>query len=279
MRDLKPVRQHSISVSRNLEIYKLKILAVCSLVLAAAFTVRADDPYADTVVSYVPGTGINTSFENSSAALGAPASSATITAPAFSNTNIVGVGNGGELTVEFSVPIPNDPVDQASGMAFTIFGNDFFTLGSGKISGVFDHPGLSVWVSQDNVNYYQLAAPYGADSAFPTAGSGNAALPVNTTLTLSNFTGQTQAQALSLYNGSAGGASYSLSWAEDSNGDPVDLSSISYIEIEGTSGFGYVDSIARVEAIPEPSSIALLLTGAAGLFCMFKIRPRRKKIH
>ena len=33
--------------------------------------VRAQDPFADQVISYTPGTGINTSFETPSAALGA----------------------------------------------------------------------------------------------------------------------------------------------------------------------------------------------------------------
>lgn len=249
---------------------------MCSLLLAAALVARADDPYADSVVGYTPGTGINASFQNSSAALGAPAPGATITAPPFSNTQIVGVGNGGALTVQFNTPILNDPTGHAGGFDFTIFGNEFFTLSAGTIGGVFNHTGLSVWVSQDNVTYYQLATSRGADDLFPTAGSGNPALPLSGSLSLSNFTGLTTAQALSLYNGSAGGASYSISWAEDGNGDPVDLSSISYIQIEGSGGFGYVDSIARVQDIPEPSDIALFLLGMVGLLFVLKMRRGAK---
>lgn len=237
----------------------------CSLTLGAllapAGLLHATDPYADQVIGYVPGTGINTSFENTSAALGAPLSSATITAPPFSNTNIVGVGNGGLLTLAFNTPILNSPTGHAGGMDFTIFGNEFFTLSGSTIAGVFNHPGLSVWVSQDNLTYYQLAAPYGADDYYPTQGSGDPSLPVNPAFTLSTFVGQTTSQALSLYGGSAGGASYSISWAEDANGQPVNLSSISYIQIQGTSGFGYVDAVARVQDIPEPVSGGLLLAG------------------
>jgi hypothetical protein len=204
------------------------------------------------VVSYVPGTGLNTNFENSSAALGAPAGSASITAPAFSNTQIVGIGEGGELTVEFDTPVLNDPSGHADGLDFTVFGNEFFVQGSGGISGVFDHPGLTVWVSEDNITYYELDSSIGADDLYPTEGSGNPGLPVNPEFSLSSFVGVTATQALALYNGSAGGASYSIGSAVDSEGDPVDLPEISYVKVEGSGGFGYVDAFARVEDVPEP---------------------------
>jgi hypothetical protein len=252
----------------------VKNIIVCGLFLAAAAASRANDPYADTVVSYVPGTGQSVSYENSSAALGAPFSTATITAPAYGNTNIVGIGNGGELTVEFNSPILNDPTDHADGLDFTIFGNEFFTNGTSGISGVYDHPGLSVWVSADNITYYQLAAPQGADDSFPTEGSGDPGLPVNTSLSLSSFTGLTPTQALGLYDGSAGGSSYSLSWAENAEGQSVDLSSISYVKVEGTGGYGYVDAFARVESVPEPGSIAFALVGGA---IALGARRRRKQ--
>ncbi len=238
---------------------------VCGLLLAAVVSSRAQDPFADSVVSYVPGTGQNTSYENSSAALGAPYAGATITAPPFASTNIVGIGNGGELTVEFDTPILNEPADHADGMDFTIFGNEFFVLGSGGISGVFNHPGLTVWVSQDNITYYQLASPTGADDLYPTEGSGNPGVPVNPSFSLSSFVALTATQALALYNGSAGGASYSISWAENAEGDPVDLPSISYIKIEGSGGYGYIDAFARVESVPEPGGVVLLGVGLLGV--------------
>jgi hypothetical protein len=244
--------------------------------LSPAGLLHASDPYADQVISYAPGTGINTSFENSSAALGAPFSTATITAPAFSTSSIVGVGNGGQLTLAFNEPILNDPAGHAGGMDFTIFGNEFFTLSGSTIGGIFNHTGLTVWVSQDNITYYQLAAPYSADDYFPTQGSGDPSLPVNSSLTLSSFTGQTTAQALSLYNGSAGGASYSISWAQDAGGQPVNLPSVSYIQIQGTSGFGYVDSVSRVQDIPEPASAWMAVTGV-GLLAFRRRGMQRKQ--
>jgi hypothetical protein len=239
----------------------LKIAIVCGLILAAVGSSRAQDPYADTVVSYVSGTGENTSFENSSAALGAPTSSAGITAAAFGKTQIVGIGNGGELTVEFDTPLINDPTDHADGMDFTIFGNEFFVLGSNGVTGVFNHPGLTVWVSQDNITYYELDSPTGADDLYPTEGTGDPGLPVNPAFSLSSFVGLSANQALALYNGSAGGASYSISWAEDAEGDSVNLPTVSYVRVEGSGGFGYVDAFARVESVPEPGEEGLLVVG------------------
>jgi hypothetical protein len=236
-----------------------------ALTLGACFSpaghLCASDPYADQVTSYTPGTGINTSYENTNAALGAPLSTATITAPPFGTSDIVGVGNGGQLTLGFNTPILNNPTGHAGGLDFTIFGNEFFTLSGSAIGGVFNHAGLTVWVSQDNITYYQLAVPYGADDYYPTQGSGDPSLPVNPSFTLSTFIGQTTNQALSLYNGSAGGASYSISWAEDAGGHSVSIPSISYVQIQGTSGFGYVDSVSRVQDIPEPASAWLASTG------------------
>jgi len=257
----------------------MKTLALYSLLLGVALIARAQDNYADSVVSYVPGTGFNTLYESSTNALGAPTSSATITAPAFTVAQIVGIGSGGELTVGFNTPITNDPTDHAGGMDFTIFGNEFFALGGSGISGIYDHTGLTVWVSQDGANFYQLIAPdglaHGADDLYPTAGSGNPLLPMSSSLSLSNFTGLTSAQALSLYDGSAGGSSYSISWAEDQNGNAVNLPSISYIEMEGSSGYGYVDAISRVETVPEPSTAAMFLIGAGAVLSSLKRqRPR-----
>jgi len=259
--------------------------SLCALLLGASLgsagLLHAVDDFADSVTSYVQGTGTSGTFNVPSVALGAPISGLdgstpySIVYPAYKNTQIVGVGSGGELTVMFNTPIANDPVNHAFGMDFTIFGNEFFSPPS-AITGAFGHAGLSVWVSQDNVTYYQLAVPngYGADDWLPTQGSGNPLQPVDPQFTISSFVGQSQAQALSLYNGSAGGASFSLGWAEDGGGNPVNLSSISYVEIQGTSGAGYVDAVARVETVPEPGS-ALFLSAGMGMLLLRKWQRAR----
>jgi hypothetical protein len=249
----------------------MKIVAGCSLLLASAFIVRAQDNFADTVVSYVPGSTYDSSYQNPDVALGAPTTGSdgstpySIIYPAYKTSQICVINPGGELTLGFNTPIMNDPTDHADGMDFTIFGNDFFVGTASRLSGsVYDHPGLTVWVSQNDVNFYELDVPngYGADDGFPEQGSGNPLLPVNPALTFSSFAGLSEAQALSLYNGSAGGASFSISWAVDANGNPVDLSSINEIEIVPTTGYGLVDAVARVEAVPEPVTAGLFCAGA-----------------
>ena len=265
----------------------MKIVAG-SILLATTLAAHAQDNYADTVVSYVAGVNYGSdayashdpTYQNPSVALGAPTTGSdgstpySIIYPAYMTSQICVINAGGELTLGFNTPIVNDPVNHAYGMDFTIFGNDFFTGTASKLGGAYTHPGLTVWVSQNDVNFYELDVPngYGADDGFPEQGSGNPLLPVNPSLTLSSFNGLSAAQALSLYNGSAGGASFSISWAVDANGNPVDLSSINEIEIEGpsnTSGltpssqdaYGLVDAIAVVESVPEPSTVALFCTG------------------
>lgn len=246
----------------------MKAIAVCGLLLAVFISgAQASDPFADYVVSYSQGAGgVNTAYNNSSAALGGLASYATVVFPAWQKTDIVGIGLGGQLTLGFNEPILNDPVNHLYGLDFTIFGNEMFIVKSGTYSALYGHSGLTVWVSQDNISYYQLATSLGADDQFPTQATGDPTLPLDPALTMSDFQGQTsETGGPDLYNGSAGGASYSISWAKDAQGNSVDLSSISYVKIEGTSGYGYVDSIAAVKAVPEPSAIAMFLAGAGVL--------------
>jgi len=254
-----------------------KYLVCLLFVLATTQLGVAQDSYANSVVSYVAGTGVALGYTNSNSVLGAPTQSAIISVPAYGVTNIVGVGNGGQLTVKFDSPITRNSTGHSFGMDFTVFGNEFFVLGSSTLSGIYNHPGLSVWVSQDNAFFYQLIAPdglsHGPNELYPTAGSGNPLLPIDPTLSLSNFIGQTTTDALSLYNGSAGGASYSLSWAQNTQGITVDLPWISYIGIKGTSGFGYIDAIARVQDIPEPTAVTLLMLG----FLFFVIFCKKKR--
>jgi hypothetical protein len=266
----------------------VRLLPALAGLFVMSTTAHAQDNFADTVVSYVPGSTHDPTFQNASVALGAPTPSGTINNPPFATSQIAVINDGGELTLGFNVPIVNDPADHAGGMDFTIFGNDFF-VGS-TISSTFDHPGLTVWVSQNDINFYELAVPngYGADDWFPTEGSGNPLLPVNPALTLSSFVGLTDAQALSLYNGSAGGASFSISWAVDADGTPVDLSSINEIEIEGqnlppgfsataANAYGLVDAIARVEDVPEPATMGLFGAGAMLFGLKFRFGLASKK--
>lgn len=251
------------------------IILLCLLPALAAKAVN--DPYADSVIAYDPGTGASASYTSTpTAATGSPTTGYdgstpySIQYPAYKPADIVGIGTGGYLTLAFSTPITNDPLNHIGGMDFTIFGNEMFLVKSGSYYNTYVHSGLTVWASQDNITYYQLVSPqgYGADDWFPTNPSGDFSLPIDTSLSLSSVVGLTKAQTLALYNGSGGGASFSLSWAVDSQGNSVELTSATYIKIEGSSsGAGYVDAVARVAATPEPSAAVLLLIGSGLCLC------------
>lgn len=227
--------------------------------------------YASAVLSYTPGSGVNTSFENSSAALGAPALGAAVTpfAPPFSSSQIVGVGAGGEITLQMSSPIVNNPSDPY-GLNFILFGNSFFQEGSSKtVTGLFDHnPTMTVQVSADDSTWYALnpaLAPEGG-TLYPTSGGGNPQVPVNPALTLNSFIGQNLAGINSLYNGSAGGTGYNLAWAQDANGNSVNLTSVNYVQVDVQSGLLYLDAVSEVSAVPEPKVWMLILLGIGGLW-------------
>src|SRR5437868_1271417 len=95
------------------------------------FITRAQ--FASGVVSYNPGTGFSPNFTNSSAALGASASGSGITpfAPPFSASQLVSIGAGGSLTLQFNTPIINNPANPF-GIDLMVFGNSFFVVTSGS---------------------------------------------------------------------------------------------------------------------------------------------------
>jgi hypothetical protein len=236
------------------------------------------DGFADSVVGYNPGTGFSSGFTNTAVTLGPPAASATPFAPAFQKTQLLSIGAGGSLTVEFDTPIQNDP-SHPSGLDFTIFGNSFFVesgvTATGSIFG--STPGsTSVSVSQDGSTFYTLnpALAPTVNYAFPTDGSGNPAVPVNPALTPADFTGLTLAGIRLLYDGSAGGSSYDLSWAQDSSGNQILLPSVSFVRVDVLSGKAQIDGFSEV---PEPIPADWMLPGLVML--KWPLRRNRIKNH
>ena len=220
--------------------------------------------FASGIVSYNPGSGFSPNFTNSSAALGAPASGTGITpfAPPFSTSQIVSIGAGGSLTLQFNTPIINNSAN-AYGIDMMIFGNSFFVVTSGSgasaiTSGAIFTSTVStrVEVSADGSTWFTLdpgLAP-NVGTYFPTDGTGNPFVPVNPAVSSADFNGLNLSGIRSLYGGSAGGTGFDLSWALDGNGNSVDLPSASFLRIDVLSGRTQIDAISIV---PEPNSLAI----------------------
>src|SRR5215475_10624142 len=137
----------------------LSVLAGLSFVTSSAHA-----QFASGVIAYNPGSGFSPNFTNSTAALGAPASGSGITpfAPPFSTSQIVSIGAGGSLTLQFNAPIINNPANPY-GIDMMIFGNSFFVVTSGSgssaiTSGAIFTSTLStrVEVSADGATWFTL---------------------------------------------------------------------------------------------------------------------------
>ena len=258
---------------------------VSALALASLFVVSTlNAQYADSVIAYSPGSGVNPTFTDPTRALGAPTTfigyqNADPFNPPFLNSDLVSVGAGGSLTMQFSAPIPNDAT-HAFGLDFIIFGNSGFIITNGDFSGggitdgslFANNTGTTrVSVSADNLIYYTLNPAFApaVDGLFPTDASGNFLLPVNPSLSGNDFAGKDLNGIRALYSGSGGGTGYDISWAQDGLGNSVFLPSISFVRVDVLSGKSEVDALAIV---PEPGTCLLGLIGTGLWF--FKARLR-----
>jgi hypothetical protein len=233
----------------------------------------ASGQFAGTVLSYERGTGFAANFTNASTALGAPAAGSGVTpyAPPFSPGQMVSIGAGGSLTLQFGSPILNDP-GHPFGIDFLIFGNSFFVVTNGSGSGAITSGALftssvatRVAVSADGNTWFTLDSSLAptVGTLFPTDGIGNPQQAANPGLGSSDFAGLNLGGIRSLYNGSAGGGGFDLGWARDGEGNAVDLASVDYVRIDVLSGRTQVDAIA---AVPEPAGWALGLAGVSLLW-------------
>ncbi len=243
---------------------KLIVLALASVVLVS----NASAQYATSVVSYNPGIGSSPGFTNTSAVLGEPSrinpfgEQTDVFDPPYGKSQILSIGEGGSLTVQFAKPILNQPHNRF-GIDFIIFGNSGFIITNDFDFNTFNWVGTPatdgslfaqndgvtrVSVSPDGTNFFQLdpAIAPTVDSLCPTDASGDFHTPADPTLTQADFAGLTLDQIRSLYYGSAGGAGYDIAWARDGSGRPVRLGSISFVRIDVLAGKSEVDGLSAV---------------------------------
>jgi hypothetical protein len=254
----------------------VKKIQFLSFVLAGLFApVIAHSQFASGVSSYVQGSGADPSYNDPTAALGAPSQ---VTPglyggpvdpfdPPYLSSQIVGLGAGGSLTLHFDTPILN--AAHAYGVDFIIFGHSGFNItngdyaGGGITDGSFFTGGTSlsrISVSADGTNFYTLNPSLARqiDGLYPTDGSGDPLAAVNPALTQSAFAGDGLAGIRSLYGGSAGGMGFDLSMAQDGFGNPVSMPFANFVRIDVLSDVAYIDAVS---VVPEPGGWALVMLG------------------
>jgi hypothetical protein len=146
----------------------------------------------------------------------------------------------------------------------------------------------TVSVSEDGITFITLTptTPYYPTNPYYWSGTSTAnpsgwedsqlqdfTKPVNPDLTANDFAGQSVAYAAdTLYDGSAGGAAFSLKG--------TGLTEIQYIRFTGTGGSSVVDAVSAVgfdpAAAPEPSALLIFAIGIGGLV-MYRVLCARKR--
>lgn len=240
--------------------------AVCALVVVGAIEARAE--FASGVISYTPG-AISESYRNPLTALGMPAGDTSfgVLTPfnsAFLGSHIVGIGQGGSLTLELGATAPTGRgatlgVHAAVGLIDNDFPNGF----AGPTATPYTNPrSAELLVSDDNARWFSLGLRvfdiatnfYSQGVTTPgfqmEPGTQVADFTRPFTHPLAAFNGRNWPQILLLLDGSAGGT-----W--------LDLTSVPYpavnfvrFDVEGAGQVMYVDAVA-VAARPDAPTVAL----------------------
>ena len=227
-------------------------LALC-MVSAAAFAISdswaqaGDDPFADAWISYDEGSNPAPGYTNPKTAVHSPERFTgegvfprvvSVFNPAFGVDEIVSIGAGGHLIVQFNTAVADDPRNPF-GIDLLVFGNTGFIDGAfpgGIVGGVFGADGGTVELSADGVNWV-LVAGVEADGPWPTLGYLDAGpydtqpgtiesdftRPVDPSLTLADFMGLDNEGVIALYTGSGGGVGIDIA--------STGLASINFVRI------------------------------------------------
>lgn len=233
----------------------------------------ASDPWADRVVSYNAGDGVDAGYDDATRALGSPTrvnffgDTVTPFNTPYWSTDIVSIGRGGWLTVAFDEAVRDD-AGNPFGIDLLVFGNQFYvTSPAGRVVGSYEEGGL-IELSADGVHWTAVVPT--AESGFATNGfvdtvdlefgSDVGTVPTDLTRPVDpSFDpfGLTRAQVVAGYAGSGGGLGIDLA--------AYGLSEISYVRVSNPDGTGTpdIDGFADVSAVPAPGAWPVLALGLA----------------
>ncbi len=242
------------------------LCAACAAVAITAFAVADAPPprCASSVVSYVPGSGAGSAYQNPARALGAPSrftgagiepGAVTPFRPAFLSSELVSVGRGGQLVLAFDQPIADDPRNPW-GIDLIVYGNAMFAdlAYPGGVPGYLFDEGGTIELSADGVNWHAVPGA-AADGGLPTMGytdvgpystaTGFAptdpARPVDPAIDAGTLLGAAYEEVVAAYDGAAGGTGVDLA--------AVGLASARYVRIRVAADAASVPEIDAVVAV------------------------------
>ncbi len=284
--------------------YTLLLAVVAFEVVQTNLSSAQPDIFADRVTSYEPGVGFpvegssGLGYTNANSALGFPSvetpgefgGPVTPFAPPFLREQLLSIGGGGHLILEFDPPIFNHPANPF-GIDLILYGNAGFGITNNNYSGGGITDGSFFGQARDGVSRLSASADGAtwhlldetlapaADGFFPSDGNGRFGVPVNPSLRPADFAGADLSQIRQLYRNSAGGTGYDLDWARDADGQPASLSWARFIRIDvlrdkveidaaasvlpagGTTPLRFAESFAE-----DPTSRGWETTGESSLF-------------
>lgn len=185
---------------------------------------------------------------------------------------LVGLGQNGHITVEFTPPIRDDARNWY-GLDFIVFGNAFMAVNQpitwqanldlvSVLSGPDWVEPMAVSVSPDGLQWYTYAVTprSGADGYWPTAAfqwnSASSSLgtpsrwdkPVHPAILRPQQNGMSVAQVIAAFQGSGGGTAFDLA--------ETGFRFVRFIRISGTGG--EIDALSRVSPAPFPTTATRL---------------------
>lgn len=222
------------------------------------------NPFADQVVSYDAGKIDSPGYDDPAAAIGEPSRFtgegvwpgvvSPFNAPWLAD-EIVSIGVGGQITLQFDEPIIDDP-SNPYGIDLLIFGNTGIldaAWPSAIVGGVFSNDGGSVELSSDGKTWYMVQGTL-ADGLWPTNGYTDSepydavegseeatfTLPIDPRLTLDMVMDLNSDQLAEYYGNSGGGSGIDIA--------TTGLSEVSFVRINAGKLSAEIDAISDVAA-------------------------------